>query len=83
MIGLILSIYVLGVFASLWVMHTFKNELDINHYDLPHDDYYDDYDSNAEAYVAFSLMWPLYWFMQFFIYLWKGLIWISTQFEKK
>ena len=55
MIWLILSIYVLGVFASLWVMHTFKNELDINHYDPPHDDYYDDYDSNAEAYVAFSL----------------------------
>ena len=83
MIWLILSIYVLGYFASLWVMHTFKTELDIDSYDPPHCEYYDDYDSNAEAYVAFSLMWPLYWFMQFFVYLWKGLIWISTQFEKK
>lgn len=83
MIWLVLSIYVLGFFASLWVMHAFKNELDINHYDPPHDDYYDDYDSNNEAYATFSLMWPLYWFMQFFIYSWKGLIWISAQFEKK
>lgn len=83
MIGLILLVYVLGFFTSLWVLHTFKNELDVNHYDKPHPEYYDDYDSNAEAYVTFSLIWPLYWFMNMFMYMWKGLVWISTQFEKK
>ena len=82
MIGLIVLIYVLGFFVSLWVLHAFKNELGVNDYDPPHPDYYDDYDSNAEAYASFSLMWPIFWFMNMLMYMWKGLLWISTKFEK-
>jgi hypothetical protein len=82
MLGLIILIYVLGFFTSLMVLHIFKNELDVNHYNPPHPAYYDDYNSNAEAFVSFSLIWPIFWFLNMLRCMWKGLVWISTQFEK-
>lgn len=81
MIGLISLAYVLGFFISLWAFHTFKNELDINHYDPPHPEDYDDYDSNASAYVAFSLMWPIFWTITILGLIWDGLLFISKKFE--
>lgn len=77
-----LVIYVLGYFASLWAMHTFKTELDIDSYDPPHDDYYDDYDSNAEAYMTMSFAWPIFWFAMILKLLWNGLLFISKKLEK-
>jgi hypothetical protein len=77
----ILAIYIVGYFTSLWAMHTFKNELDINHYDPPHDGWYDDYNSNAEAYAAISFAWPLFWFAMFLMLIWRGLMFISKKFE--
>ena len=34
-----LAIYIIGYFASLWAMHTFKRQLDIDDYEQ--DDYVD------------------------------------------
>jgi protein-S-isoprenylcysteine O-methyltransferase Ste14 len=79
--GTLIIIYIIGYFVSLWAMHTFKNELDINSYDPPHDDWYDDYDSNASAYVAISFMWPAFWFGIILKLLWNGLMFISNKFE--
>jgi hypothetical protein len=77
-----LAIYIIGYFVSLWAMHTFKNELDINSYDPPHYDWYDDYDSNTSAYVTISFIWPLFWFMMILKLVWNGLMFISKKLEK-
>jgi hypothetical protein len=79
----ILAIYAIGYFTSLWAMHTYKNELGINHYDNPsHELDYGDYKSNAEAYAIMSFVWPLFWLAMTFMLIWKGLLSISKQFEK-
>lgn len=83
MINLIFLIYVVGYFISLYVMHKFKNGLDLNNYDPPHPDYYDDYDSNAEAYATISFMWPLFWAVIVISLIWKSLVWISTKLDTK
>ncbi len=77
-----LAIYIIGYFASLWAMHTFKNQLDINHYDPPHDEWYDDYDSNAQAYAAMSFAWPIALIILILVSVWKGLMFISKKLEK-
>ena len=77
-----LAIYIIGYFASLWAMHTFKKELDIDSYDPPHCEYYDDYNSNAEAYLSFSFVWPLFWFAMILKLIWNGLLFISKKLEK-
>ena len=76
-----LAIYIIGYFASLWAMHTFKKELDIDSYDNT-DPWSDDYDSNAEAYTTMSFVWPLFWFMMILKLTWKGLMFISKKLEK-
>jgi hypothetical protein len=77
-----LAIYIIGYFASLWAMHTFKNQLHINHYDPPHDGWYDDYDSNAQAYASMSFAWPLALIIVILSLIWKGLMFISKKLEK-
>jgi hypothetical protein len=58
-------IYVVGYVVTLIGLHRFKKILDIVDYDGPHDGYedhsYDDWNSNAEAYAAWSFAWPLCW----------------------
>lgn len=81
MIWSIALVYCLVFFISLWTLHTFKNELDINHYDPPHLEYYDDYSSNASAYVTFSLMWPIFWTMRILGLIWDVLVFISKKFD--
>ena len=76
----ILAIYAVGYFTSLWAMHTFKDELDINHYDH-NDGWYDDYDSNAEAFATMCFAWPLFWLAMSIKLLWRGLLSISKQLE--
>jgi hypothetical protein len=78
----ILAIYAVGYFLSLWAMHSFKDELDINHYDYTDDDWDDDWDSNAEAYAALSFGWPFFWLAMSIKLLWRGLLSISKQLEK-
>lgn len=77
-----IAIYIVGYFASLWAMHTYKKELDIDSYDPPHIEYYDDYNSNAEAYLSFSFAWPLFWFATILKLVWNGLLFISQKLEK-
>ena len=74
--------YIIGFLLSLIIMHKYKRGLDIDCYDPPHDDYYDDYDSNASAYVAFSIMWPLYWFINGIAAGYNLLIKMSESFGK-
>ena len=77
-----LAIYIIGYFASLWAMHTFKKQLGIDDYNQPHDEY-PDYESNAQAYAAISFAWPLFWLIVILELLWNGLMFISKQFESK
>ena len=59
---IILIVYGIGFILSLIFLSYFGKKIGWGHYDPPHDDYYDDYDSNADAYFAFSTMWPLFYF---------------------
>jgi hypothetical protein len=77
-----LAIYIIGYFASLWAMHSYKKQLGVDDYEPPHDEYYDDYESNAEAYVIISFIWPLFWFAMILKLVWNGLIFISKKLEK-
>jgi hypothetical protein len=56
--------YSLGFIISLVVIHKFKDRLSVNNYDPPHPTWYDDYSSNAQAYVWFSIAWPLFWIIK-------------------
>ncbi len=66
--------YVLGFVVSLTLMHKYKKQLGIDNYDPPHENDYDDYDSNAQAYLWFSLGWPLWWFIMLIVFLYKHLL---------
>jgi hypothetical protein len=53
---LYIAIYVVGFLATLVFLIFFGKKIGID-YDPPHPPYYDDYDSNGSAYLAFSLGW--------------------------
>ena len=58
----IIVIYVCGVFASLWFLKHHAEIFQLGDYDEPKTYVnQDDYDSNAEAYVSFSLAWPMFY----------------------
>ena len=59
-IGMIL-IYAIGYVISLMVLKRYAKQLDMNDYDPPHRSYYDDYESNASAWISFSFFWPVFW----------------------
>lgn len=84
MILIFLAIYIIGYFASLWAMHTYKKQLDIDDYDniKPEDLWPDDYESNVEAYTTMSFAWPIFWFIQLLVLIWQGLMFISKKLEK-
>lgn len=52
--------YMAGFLLTLIVLARFGKRLGFDRYDPPHEDYYDDWESNAHAYVAFSALWPLF-----------------------
>lgn len=74
-------IYIIGIFISflLWSMFGKKYWID---YDPPHDDDYDDWDSNKQAYTTFSLAWPLFFIFVVLAAIWKGLTFIMNFFLK-
>jgi ABC-type dipeptide/oligopeptide/nickel transport system permease subunit len=49
-------IYIVGFILTLTFLKLFGKKLGID-YDPPHEDWYDDYDNNAQAYLFFSLSW--------------------------
>lgn len=53
-------IYLSGFLLTLVVLARFGKQLGFANYDPPHPEYYDDWDSNAQAYVGFSIMWPMF-----------------------
>lgn len=78
---LIIVIYILGYFFSLFILHRFKKELGADLYDnAPYD--WDDYESNAEAYVSWSFFWPILIIAGVAALIWKFLIWTSRKMEK-
>lgn len=77
-------VYIIGYFLTLFILHRFKKELGVDCYDKKSMDLdeYDDYESNAEAYVSWSLFWPLLIIAGVVVLIWKFLIWTSRKMEK-
>ena len=48
--------YITGFMFSLTFFKLYGKKIGFD-YDLPHDDYHDDWDSNAQAYTWFSFFW--------------------------
>ena len=74
--------YFIGFIISLLLLHGFKRVHGFDHYDPPHDEYHDGWDSNAQAYVGFSLMWPIFWFFLSIAAFYQGLIKLSMLIGK-
>ena len=66
--------YFVGFLLSLLFLSQFGKKLGCGGYDPPHDSYYDDYDSNASAFFAFSLAWPMFYFVGIIVFLYNGFI---------
>ena len=65
LMGFILSFLTLGFFGSaLGLDYSSKYRTDKA---------YDDYASNNQAYLSFSTVWPIFWFLHIIILLCKGL----------
>lgn len=62
-LAIILGIYIIGFFLSLLFLSKFGEQIGWGGYNPPHDTWYDDYDSNASAFVSFSLLWPLFYLL--------------------
>lgn len=80
-------IYSLGFVITLFILHKFKKELGIDIYDTPPEWpewYYDfDYDSNAKAFLTFSLFWPMAIIIFGGLGVYKMLIKLSKFIERK
>jgi hypothetical protein len=82
-----LIIYVIGFLITLFSLHKWKKELDIDNFDNHDDDeYYDDWDSNAQAYAVWSLGWPIVLAFLVGHILWKAILtlskWIQTRVDE-
>lgn len=75
-------IYVIGVVISLFSLHKWKKELNIDNYDNQKDNH-DDWDSNAQAYAAWSIGWPILIWLVGGIMLWKVLLILSKLIQDK
>jgi len=80
---LFLFIYLIGFVVSLILLHKYKKDLDVDNYDSPHESYYDDYKSNAEAYLSFSFIWPLWWLIRLILFISSLLLKFSKYIGKK
>lgn len=59
---LFVIIYVSGFVVTLILLHITNGLFGhYNHYDPPHFGYYDDWDSNSEAYLGFSAVWFVFY----------------------
>ena len=77
MLILIIVIYVVGFSVSLLALHKFGRQLGWDHYDPPHGAYYDDYDSNAHAYLTFSVFWFIFWTFYGIAGIWRLMVMLS------
>lgn len=79
----ILLCYIGGYLLTLFLLHTFKRQLGIDVYDEPHDGYYDDWNSNSEAYAGWSFGWPLLWLIFLLNGIWLGVCLLSAWLDDK
>lgn len=79
----ILGTYFLGFLLTLLFFSTFGKKIGFD-YSGPHDDdtYYDDWQSNKEAYTTFSLLWLIMWVVGFFVCIWYLLTNFTSIFVK-
>jgi hypothetical protein len=76
-------IYVIGYFVTLILLFKFKKQLGIDSYNEPKTYVnYDDWSSNAQAYVSWSIGWPLVWVVFTIAMICKGLMLIAKAIEK-
>ena len=82
-------IYAIGFIITLFVLHKWKKELNIDNYDNPIEGYdygHSEWSSNAQAYAAWSLAWPIVFAVFTCIMLWKGILtlskWIQARIEE-
>jgi hypothetical protein len=54
----LMLIYPIGFLLTLTFYKYFGKKIGFD-YDPPHEDCYDDWDSNSSAYLAFSIGWPI------------------------
>ena len=80
-------IYAIGFIITLFVLHKWKKELDIDNYDTPQDGSYDyghsEWSSNAQAYAAWSLAWPIVFAFFTCTMLWKGIMGLSKWIQAR
>jgi|TARA_R110000824_G_scaffold291588_4_gene480095 hypothetical protein len=79
-IGMIL-IYATGYVISLMALKRYAKQLGVDHYDDNDGRYWavDDYQSNSAAWISFSFIWPIFWFITGIFQLFKL---ISNQSKK-
>ena len=77
-----LIIYIVGLVVSLFAIHKWKDILEVGDYDSE-ENIYGDWESNAEAFMVFSIAWPLFWGIQLLIYVYDLLLKLSIIIEKE
>jgi len=73
-------IYVIGFIITLFILHKWKKELDIDNYDNPTEGYdygHTEWSSNAQAYAVWSLAWPLMVILFSGVLIWKVMMGLS------
>lgn len=73
-------IYVIGFIISLFSLHKWKKELGVDVYDNSQNEA-DDWSSNAQAYLAWSIGWPILIWLFSGIMIWKGLLLLSNSIQ--
>lgn len=74
----------IGFLICLFILHKFKKQLNIDNYDNEKSwADYEDYDSNAEAFTVWSMMWPVILIVGLCVITWKFLLWLSKKIENK
>ena len=80
-------LYAIGFVLTLFALHKWKKQLNIDNYDNKSDnDWDDDWASNAQAYAAWSLGWPIVLAFFLVVMIWKTIMrfskWIQARIEE-
>lgn len=75
-------IYVIGFIITLFILHKWNKELDIDNYDNS-DNEHGDWNSNAQAYAAWSLAWPFVILFISCVSAWKGSLMLSKWIQDR
>jgi len=60
-IAIFIILYLIVFCLSIYILKKFSKTFDMNYDEEKTYANYDDWDSNSEAAVVFSMFWPLYW----------------------